>query len=727
MKVVGKIAQIIYKNELNHWTVLLVKVENKYITFVGETEDISLDDTLEFEGEYTSHKVYGEQFKFSTYIKAIPKDEDTLITYISDNIKGVGKKTAERIVKEFKENTIDVIRYRPQDLVGIKGLNTEKINLMNDFFNTEWEKWNVIKYLSEFNISVVTANKIYLELGKETIDIIRSNPYSLLEYVKRLEFSLIDNMAMTLGIEKNNYARVDSGILYFLKEATEFGHTCVDLLTLINLCEKKLEIEKTDIENGITRLKLNAKIYVEERDDTEYIYRASFFIAEENVARYVSNVSKMKLGKKSFKKEIEKTSEKNSLVLSKEQEEAIKTCLNSNMSIITGGPGTGKTTIIKCIIDILENEGDKYILAAPTGRAVKRITETTGCEAKTLHRLLEISKVDDNDIEKMINVDVKIIDADVLIIDEASMIDIIMMNNLTRALKKNTKVILVGDVNQLPSVGPGTVLKDIIDSNVIPTIYLNTIYRQSSKSDIIVNAHKVNNGESIEFKNKDTDMYFIKCNDTKNVIDEISSLVSGRLQKVAPLDVMHDLQVLCPTKKTDLGVISLNKLLQDLLNKKEEFKKEKSFGDRVFRVGDKVMQIVNNYDKKFAINGEYFEGIYNGDIGFIKDIDFEFEKVIICFDDTKEVEYDFDEMDELEHAYAVTVHKSQGSEFDYVILPLLVGYKKLFTRNLLYTAITRAKKMLIIIGNTNVIDYMINNVDEKNRLTGLKNKIIENI
>ena len=497
MKVIGKVAQIIYKNELNHWTVLLVKVENKYITFVGETEDISLDDTLEFEGEYTTHKVYGEQFKFSTYFKTIPKDESTLISYISDNIKGVGKKIAERIVKEFKENTIDVIRYRPQDLIGIKGLNEEKINLMNDFFNTEWEKWNVIKYLSEFNISVVTANKIYVELGKDTIDIVKSNPYNLLDFVKRLDFSLIDNMALTIGIEKNNYSRIDSGILYFLNEATEFGHTCVENDTLVNLCQKKLDVEKLDIENGIIRLKLNAKVYVEEKYGTEFIYRASYFLAEENIARYVANVSKMNIGKKSFKKEIDKTSEKNNIVLSKEQEEAIKTCLNSNMSIITGGPGTGKTTIIKCIIDILENEGEKYILAAPTGRAVKRITQTTGSEARTLHRLLEIAKVDDLDVEKMINIDVKIIEADVLIIDEASMIDVIMMNNLVRALKKNTKVILVGDVNQLPSVGPGTVLKDIIDSKVVPTIYLNTIYRQSSKSDIIVNAHKVNNGVEI--------------------------------------------------------------------------------------------------------------------------------------------------------------------------------------------------------------------------------------
>ena len=493
------------------------------------------------------------------------------------------------------------------------------------------------------------------------------------------------------------------------------------------MCAEKLEVEIQEIENGISRLKLSEKIYVEICDDENYVFRRSFYIAEENIATYISECSKFNIGKNSFKKEIEDTSEKNSLVLSDEQQNAIKVCLNSKLSIITGGPGTGKTTIIKCIIDILEAEEKTYVLAAPTGRAVKRITETTKKQAKTLHRLLEISKVDDKDLDKMINIDVKILDFDVIIIDEASMIDTIMMNNLIRGLKKNTKVIFVGDVDQLPSVGPGTVLKDIIDSKVIPTIYLNTIYRQSSKSDIILNAHKVNSGNHFEFKKKDTDMFFIKSDNTDEVINELSSLVSYRLENFATLDIIRDMQVLTPTKKTELGVLALNKKLQELLNKKSSSKKEKIFGDRVFRVGDKVMQIVNNYDKKFSINGEFFEGVYNGDIGYIKDIDIEAEKIIINFDDEKDIEYDFNEVDELEHAYAVTVHKSQGSEFDYIILPLLVGYKKLFTRNLLYTAMTRAKKMLIIIGNKKVIDYMVDNIDEKNRLTGLKQKILKSI
>lgn len=727
MKLTGKVVQIIYKNELNSWTVLLVKAESKYITVVGETEDIEISDTLEFEGNYTTHKVYGDQFKFTTYVKTMPRDEETLITYIAENIKGIGKKTAKKIISEFGNETIDIIRYSPSKLEQIKGLNSEKIILMSDFFNQEWEKWNVINFLGSYGISVVVANNIYKVLGKDTIDFVNKNPYSLLEFVKTLDFKTIDSIGMSLGIDKTNYARIDAGIIYLLTEITEFGHTCANEEVLINYSKEKLEVSEEEIKNSISRLKLSEKIYEEEINQENYIFKKAFYIAEQNIADYISFISKQENGKKEFKKEIEDVSQKNSIVLSDEQENAIKTCLNSCMTIITGGPGTGKTTIIKCIIDILEEKEKSYVLAAPTGRAVKRISQTTKKQAKTLHRLLEISKIDDKNLDKMINVDVKILDTDYLIVDEASMIDTLMMNNLVRALKKKTKVIFVGDVNQLPSVGPGTVLKDIIDSQVIPTIYLNTIYRQSSKSDIIVNSHKVNNGEHFQFKNKDTDMYFIKCDNGEKVMEQIESLLSYRLKKFADFDIIQDMQILSPTKKTDIGVISLNKKAQEILNKKDENKKEKSFGDRIFRVGDKLMQIVNNYDKKFSINGEFFEGVYNGDIGYLKDIDFEAEKLIVNFDDDKDVEYDFDEADELEHAYAITVHKSQGSEFDYVILPILTGYKKLLTRNLLYTAMTRAKKMLIILGNKQVVDYMIDNIEEKKRLTGLKNKILKKI
>ena len=728
MKIEGKIATIIYKNEMNSWTVLLIKKGKEYITAVGTTtDDIDVEDEFEFEGEECEHKVYGKQFKFSTYKKILPKTSSSLVTYIADNIKGVGKKTAKNIVDEFGDETVDVIRYQKEKLNGIKGLNAEKIEDINTFFLEEWEKWNVIEFLSDFGISVLVASKIYKVLGTDTIDIVKENPYSLLKFVRTLDFEFVDNIAKKLEIPTNSKDRIDTGIIYAINKITEFGHTCIEYETLIPFAAKMLNVEENEIANGVTRLNLDGKLYIEKIDDVDFVFRRSYYLAEKNIAKAVVSHAVSPIVTKKYTKQIEKVSEKNSLVLSKEQVEAISTCLNNSISIITGGPGTGKTTIIKCIIDILEDLKKDYVLCAPTGRASKRIKETTGKEAKTIHRLLEIAKVDDSDLDALFELDVKTIEADVVIVDEASMIDSLMMNNLFKAIKPSTQIIFVGDVDQLPSVGPGNVLKDIISSGVVSTVSLKEIYRQSSKSDIIVNAHKVNSGEYPEFKNKDTDLFFIKANSIDQTISEISSLLSYRLENFASIDLFKDLQVLTPMKKTDLGTIKLNNVIQNILNPKSSKKAEKTFNGKIFREGDKVMQIINNYDKKFSQNGEYFDGIYNGDIGYIKEIDSVGQKIRVVFDEVKDVEYEFDELDQLELAYAVTIHKSQGSEFDYVIIPLYTGYQKLFTRNLLYTAMTRAKKMLIIVGNKNMINFMVDNIESKKRKTGLKKQILKNI
>ena len=381
----------------------------------------------------------------------------------------------------------------------------------------------------------------------------------------------------------------------------------------------------------------------------------------------------------------------------------------------------GKTTIIKCIIDLLEKEKKDYVLAAPTGRAAKRITETTGKTAKTLHRLLEILKVDDKDLDSFIDYEVKGVDKDFIIIDEASMIDTLMMNNIIKSLSRKTKLILVGDVNQLPSVGAGAVLKDIINSGKVPIVFLKHIYRQSMQSDIIINAHKVNNGENLEFKSNDTDLFYINVRSSEEAIKEIQSLVSYRLAGYKKMDVLKDLQVLTPTKKADLGTGNLNKVIQEILNKKAEYSKQS--GDRVFKPNDKVMQIINNYDREYDEEGTRGTGIFNGDIGYVTEINNSEEYVKVVFDDIKVSKYKFNELEELEHAYAITIHKSQGSEYDYVIIPLYNGYRKLFTRNLLYTAMTRAKKMLILIGTQKIFNMMIENVEEKNRKTGLEDSI----
>lgn len=725
MKIEGKVSTIIFRNETNGWTVFLLKLDKDYITCVGETENLEVEDAIELDGEYITHKVYGEQFKFDTYKKVMPRSNEALIDYIASNVRGVGKKTAERIVNEFGEKTVDVIRYNKEKLQGIKGLSDEKINDMSYFFNEEWDKWNAIEYLSDFSISVVRAGKIYKALGKDTIDIVKENPYNLLKFVNNLDFKVVDNIGKKQGISLNDEARLDAGVLYALTKTTEFGHTCIEYDELLNNAAKLLEVSKEEIENTIVRLSMSEKVFLGEINDSTFIFRRSFYIAEQNIANRIIGQTVLDKKPKNYSTHIERVSEKNSLVLSEEQISAINTALNSSISIITGGPGTGKTTIIKCIIDIIEDIGKEYVLCAPTGRAAKRITETTKKEAKTLHRLLEITKVNDDDFDSFLDTQVKMVDADFIIVDEASMIDIMMMNNLLKAINDNTRIIFVGDVNQLPSVGPGNVLKDIIDSNTVKTTYLSEIYRQSSKSDIILNAHRVNNGNYPEFKNKDTDCFFINTTSVEDTKTEIESLLSYRLESFADIDKLKELQILTPMKKTELGAIELNKLAQDILNPKSSNKKEKDFASKTFRVGDKVMQIVNNYDKRTTVDGIGFEGVYNGDIGYIIDIDFETEEMLVKFDDDRVVAYEFDELEQLEHAYAVTIHKSQGSEFDYVILPLFIGYKKLFTRNLLYTAITRAKKMLIVVGSKKIMNYMVDNIEEKRRKTGLKEKLLK--
>lgn len=727
MKLTGKVATIIFKNETNSWTVMLLKTESGHMTAVGETTDIEVGDDLELEGELADHKVYGKQFKFDTYLKALPKTSGALIDYIADHIKGIGKKTAKNIVNTFGEETTDVIKYSPNQLKEIKGLNEEKIEALHTFFEEEWEMWNVAQYLSQFRISVTIADRIFKALGQDTIQIIKENPYSLMKFVKRLDFKTVDSIGRNLGLSLDNEERVDTGVIYSLNLVTEFGHTCIEYDTLIDYAAGVLEVEKECIKNAITRLVLTDKLYLQKIREKEYVFRRSYYLAEENIAAGVVSHTKEVIALKEDEKWIEKISSKNNIELSEEQKQAIQTSLTHSISVITGGPGTGKTTIIKCIIDLLEGLDKEYVLCAPTGRAAKRLSETTGKEAKTLHRLLEITKVEDKDIDVFYEMPVTNIDTDVIIIDEASMIDTMMMNNLFKAINLRTQIIMVGDVNQLPSVGPGNVLKDIILSNAVKVIYLKEIYRQSAKSDIIVNAHKVNNGEYPVFKNKDTDLYFMKADSIENTISQISSLLSYRLEKFANLDIKKDLQLLTPMKKTGLGVVELNAKIQEILNPRSDTKKEKEFNAKIFREGDKVMQIVNNYDKKFAINGEFFDGIFNGDIGFIQKIDLINQKLTVIYDEEKEVVYELDELDQLEHAYAVTIHKSQGSEFDYVILPLYVSYPKLFTRNLLYTAMTRAKKMLIMIGSQKVINYMVDNVESKNRKTGLKEKIIEKL
>ena len=723
MTLTGKVSQIIYRNDKNGYTVFLLKSEGEYITAVGETGVIEPGDEYALEGDIIYHKSYGEQFAFTNINKILPSDDNSLIEYIAKSgIKGVGKKTAAKIISKFGADALETIRYKPDLLMEIKGISDEKAYALSEYINDEWERFNLTTFLNKHGIGINMAMKIYDSLGINAINIIKENPYALMDFVTNLDFKTTDNLATSLSIDRTHPDRVKAGIIYVLTFFLREGHTNIKLDTLIEYVEKLLEVSSKHILKAIETLKHNDKIVIETRKDVEYVYRKSIFLAELNIANKIIEMTKKPSPNYKLKSEIEKVSEKQSIVLSDEQKEAVKSAINSNVSVITGGPGTGKTTIIKCVIDILRDKGMSYVLAAPTGRAAKRITETTNEEAKTLHRLLEITKIEDTDIDTFANFPVTTIDADVLIIDEASMIDTILMNNVVKALKSDTRLIIVGDADQLPSVGAGNVLKDIIDSNIVTTVRLTEIYRQSAKSDIILGAHSVKEGNHLQFKSKNTDLYFIETSSIEETREEIKSLMTYRIKSFFEEHISEDIQVITPIKKTDIGTYELNKLLQEIkLNPTSEMRHRK-MGDRTFYETDKVMQVRNNYDIKWDYKGVQGTGVYNGDIGIIETINTTEQYLIVDYDERK-VKYDFEELDQIEHAYAVTVHKSQGSEFNTVIIPLYVCYEKLFNRNLIYTAMTRAKSLLIFIGKRSVIDYMIDNTNENKRLTGLKYKI----
>ena len=723
MQIVGKVSQIIYRNENNGYTVFLIKSEGEYITAVGETASIEPGDEFELEGEIAYHKSYGEQFAFTSITKVLPSDANALIDYIAKSgIEGIGKKTAEKILKIYGDDALEIIRYKPDLLMDIKGMTDEKAYALSEYINDEWERYNLTTFLNKHGIGINMAMKIYEALGINAVNIIKENPYALMDFVSNLDFKTTDKLAQSLSIDETHPDRIKAGILYILSFYIREGHTNILMDMLLENAEKLLGVSEDNVLAGIEALKHKDKVVVEQREDNEYVYRKSVYLAELNIANKVVELTRKPTLNIKLTKDIEEVSKKESIVLSDTQKEAVISAIKNNISVITGGPGTGKTTIIKCVIDILKRRKQSYVLAAPTGRAAKRITETTQEDAKTLHRLLEITKIEDTDIDTYVNYPVNTIDQDVLIIDEASMIDTLLMNNVMKALSSDTKLIIVGDSNQLPSVGAGNVLKDIIDSKVVNTIYLTEIYRQSAKSDIVMSAHAVKNSEHLSFKTKDTDLYFIEANSLEETKKELESLLSHRIKNFFGDDIDVNTQVISPIKKTDIGTYELNKMIQKIrLNPNKEMR-HKSVGDRTFYENDKVMQVKNNYDINWDYEGVQGTGVYNGDIGTIETINLIDEYLVVDFDGRK-TRYEFDDLDQLEHAYAITVHKSQGSEFDAVIIPLYVCFEKLFNRNLLYTAMTRAKRLLIFVGRRSVLDFMVDNTKENLRITGLKYKI----
>ena len=746
MQVEGQIVDIIYKNEINSYTVATFEtVEGEELTIVGYLPFINEGDNLKVTGNMVTHPDYGEQLKVEIFEKTMPKTKEALEKYLANgNFKGIGPATAKKIVNTFGEDTINVIKMEPQKLTQIKGISKEKALEIAEQFIANWEIWRIVGFLDQFGIGPQSAETVYKKLGENALEKIGENPYILIDVASKVNFEKVDSIALKLGIDPDNYTRIRSAIKYGLERIGLNGHSTVLYENLLKFVQDLLRIDANNIEEAIISMKAKEEIIIEEREDgTEWVYAKPFYEAEKNIAERLISLKNSENIKyiSTLKKDLEKIEKDINIELSDKQREAIESVNDNNVCIITGGPGTGKTTIIKAIIELYKKHGMKPVLCAPTGRAAKRMTETTGEEAKTLHRLLELAGISDDNENFNTDLLVTPIDGDIIIVDEASMLDMFLMNYLLKAIYKGTKLVLVGDINQLPSVGPGSVLKDIIESEKIHTITLNQIFRQAAKSKIIVNAHRLNEGQNfisgnvkqtiIDDENIDLldDFFFIQENNQEKIQQTIISLCKGRLQNYGNYDFFNNIQVITPTKKGKLGTKELNILLQNELNPEEEDKKERNFGEVVFREQDRVMQTKNNYnilwekENEREFKKELGNGIFNGELGRIDKINKEDKTIRVKFDDGKIATYESTDLDQLEHAYAITVHKSQGSEFDVVILVAAQSAPMLLTRNLIYTAMTRAKKLLIIIGSKSVVDYMIQNNTTKHRNTGLKFKL----
>ena len=736
MELTGQLTEIIYQNEVNSYLIGILETEEDTITIVGYMPFLVEGDYIKVIGNFVTHKEYGIQFKVETFEKIMPKTLESLEKYLSNGtIKGIGPATAKKIVKLFGEDTINVFKFEPEKLTQIKGITKEKAIEMAQCFVENWELWQIVGFLDNFGISPANAKNIYKKLGPQTIDEIEENPYILIDLVKGVDFTKLDKYALENGFDINNYKRIKCGIKYSLLKITYNGHCCTLEENLIKYVKDLLKVEYDDIEHCLIDLNVKEEIVIEKREEENWVYSKELYEAEANIASKLIVLDSAKNIKKisGFNEELEKIEKVGNIKLSSKQKEAIQAVNSNNVVIITGGPGTGKTTIIKNVIEIYKTHGKKVVLCAPTGRAAKRMTEMTGEESKTLHRLLEIGKIEKENEFTIMNYEVAPIDADVIIVDEASMVDIYLMNYLLNGIYQGTKLILVGDTDQLPSVGPGSVLKDIINSERIKTIFLDEIFRQAAQSKIIVNSHRVNDGEYFleneEQKDLKDDFFYIKEKSQDVMLAQLISLCKGRLENFGNYNFFENIQILSPTKKGILGTKELNKKLQEELNPSDDKKNEKKVGDIIFREGDRVMQVKNNYDiywekgNTLSLNYETGTGIFNGEIGKIVKIDFINKQIKILFDDEKEAWYAFSDMDQIEHAYAITVHKAQGSEFDVVIVVVTQSSAMLLTRNLLYTGLTRAKKLLILIGNDNVVKFMIQNADTKIRNTGLEYKL----
>ena len=732
--VTGYVEHIVFRNEDNGYTVFHLNNEDGEVTCVGNFNYITEGELLELQGEYVMHSTYGLQLSVSSSEVKEPEDLLSIERYLgSGAIKGLGAALAGRIVRRFKEDTFRIIEEEPERLAEVKGISERKAREIAEQVEGKKDVRKAMIYLQKYGISTTLAAKIYKQYGQKVYHILEENPYQIADDVQGVGFKTADEIAMRIGIHTDSDYRIRSGIFYALLQGVAEGHIYLPEEILLRRTAALLEVEISDIQKYLMDLSIEKKIVLKQTEQGIRVYPSNYYYMELNTAKMLHDLNiHADIDVAYVSNRLQLLEQDAELSLDEMQRQAVIEAAKHGILVLTGGPGTGKTTTINAMIQYFGSQGLDILLAAPTGRAAKRMTEATGYEAQTIHRLLEVSgNPEDGDGRSgFARNEENPLETDILIIDEVSMVDLPLMHALLRAIIPGTRLIFVGDGNQLPSVGPGSVLKDLLRSECFPTVCLTKIFRQATESDIVMNAHKINRGESVVLDNKSRDFFFLKRQDANTIISVVITLLQKKLPKYVDAET-YDIQVLTPMRKGLLGVERLNRILQEYLNPPNQKKTEKEYGDKLFREGDKVMQIKNNYQLEWEIATKYGlvvdkgVGIFNGDMGIITNINTYNETLEVEYDEKRKVTYPFQLLDELELAYAITIHKAQGSEYPAVVIPLLPGPRQLFHRNLLYTAVTRAKKCVTLVGSEDTFYEMIQNAHEQNRYTSLSEKIQE--
>lgn len=735
--VTGYIDHIIFRNEENGYTVLVLKdCQGEELTCVGTFPNVSQGVTIEALGTFMRHHIYGKQFQIESFVEKMPEDSMAMERYLgSGAIKGVGIALAARIVRHFGEDTLRIVEEEPERLSEVKGISEKKAREIAAQVTEKADMRKAMMFLQKYGISLNLGAKIYQKYKESVYSVLQENPYRLADDISGVGFKIADEIASRIGIHTDSDYRIRSGMMYTLLQASGEGHTYLPKEQLLGRASELLGVDSSYMEKHLMDLALERKVILKEEGEAILVYPSQFYYLELNTARMLKELNILcPEDERLVEGRIVRIEKDTGTVLDEMQKKAVKEAASHGLFILTGGPGTGKTTTINAIIRFFEAEGAEIRLAAPTGRAAKRMTEATGYEAQTIHRLLELTGLPDEEREgQPVHFERNSenpLDADVIIIDEMSMVDIHLMHSLLLAVTAGTRLILVGDENQLPSVGPGNVLRDIIKSGCFPIVELKKIFRQASESDIVVNAHKINKGEAVTLDNKSRDFFFLKRYDADMIIRVLIALIQEKLPKYVEAKPF-DIQVLTPMRKGLLGVERLNQILQRYLNPPDEKRHERQTGQNLFREGDKVMQIRNNYQLEWEVRGRYGipvekgVGVFNGDTGILKSVNDFSETAEVEFEDGRYAEYSFKQLEELELAYAITIHKSQGSEYPAVVMPLLSGPKMLLNRNLLYTAVTRARRCVTIVGSEETFEEMIRNEKQQKRFSSLDLRIRE--